>query len=85
METTMERKSQFSTWTPLGSWLKGVLGTLYSLGIWKEKQAMAAAVAMDHSSGYQVTTAVAEVVSTDEFAAPVSRGVKRIAPLTTRA
>jgi hypothetical protein len=71
METTMERKSQFSTWEPLGSWLKGLLGTLHSPGIWNEKQAMAVAVAANHPYGYQLTAEAAVAVTVDELAAPV--------------
>jgi hypothetical protein len=68
----MERKSQFSTWMPLGSWQKGLLRALHSLVIWKEKQAMAFAVARDHPYGYQVTTEAVVAVTVDELAAPVS-------------
>jgi hypothetical protein len=71
METTMERKSRFSTWEPLGSWLKGLLRTLHSLGIWNEKLAMAVAVATDYPGSYQVTAEVAGAVTVDELAAPV--------------
>jgi hypothetical protein len=71
METTMERNSQFSIWEPLGSWLKGLPRTLQSLGIWKEKQAMVAAVSMDHSGGYQMIAEAAVAVTAGELAAPV--------------
>jgi hypothetical protein len=68
-ETTMERKSQFTTREPPGKWLSGLLRLLHSFGIWNEKQAMAVAVAADHPCGYQVTAEAA--VTVDELATPV--------------
>jgi hypothetical protein len=50
METTMEPKSQVLTKERPGHWLSGMLPFLHSLGLWREKQAMAAAFTSDRGS-----------------------------------